>query len=714
MRGRGRVLAFLALACASLGAAAGNTLGRERSPYLRESASSPVHWSAWSDAAFERARERGQLVFVSIGYSSCHWCRVMTKESFADAEVARLLNRAFVSLKVDGEELPDVEQRFLARLEALGIAPGWPMTFALTPDDGVIWGATYVDRDTLLATIERLEKRWRADRKRMVRLAEARRADAGAPPAAASAGATVAAREAFERASERIAAEFDPLHKGFGRAAKFPATADLAVLAEAFHRGGPETYGKMVIATASAIATGGLYDPIDGGVFRYSVDRDWLRPHFEKMLYDQADVARLICEAYTIDPDPVLSRSALALLEFATTAFATPGGLLAASLDADSGGVEGGYYLWTQAELDALTPGSRAATVAGMRSVALPGDRVLLAPAGAAALDLPAAAIAELRGVRLTHPAPRRDEKAITAWNADFAGALATCGSRLGLAPLGARARTHMRRLLAVNVPGDRMHRYSLGPEAFGRATIDDFAWMLAALVALHDADGTAEWIGHARTIVAALLALGKTERDGQLRDFTTDRMRPAASAVLLRALAQLARRSADPVFAAASANVTSVLSSTGAGPGFATLAAALYDLQSPAPRMVAYAANGRIRLSVEPMARSGMQSRLSVVADIAPGWHVNSDAPLQDYLRPTRIVVAGAKEAAVTYPRSRMLRLGSSGDEIAVLDGTARIEVQLPARSPPTPVRLTVELQACNDEYCLRPESLQLLAPSQ
>jgi uncharacterized protein YyaL (SSP411 family) len=408
----------------------------------------------------------------------------------------------------------------------------------------------------------------------------------------------------------------------------------------------------------------------------------------------------------------LLRRAALATLDFARSRYALPSGLLGAALDAQAEGVEGAYYLWSRDEIGRLSPRDRGAIDAAMRRVELWPDRILLVPAAASALDLPAPAIAQLRGLRAAHTAPRRDDKAITAWNANLIGALADCGVKASAPELVEEAGGRMRALLAANAPGGRVHRYSLGASAYGDATVDDFAWLLAALVSLHDAGAAPGWIAHARTFAAALLAAEPETLARRLLEFSADRERPASSAVLLRSLAQLDRRSPDAEFPAAAGKVAKALRGLADRPGHASLATAMNDLESPAPRSIAHAAEGRVRLSVH--VAPGSEPRIYVLARIAPGWHINTDKPLQDHLRPTRIRVANQDEAAIEYPTGRRLRLGTPGEEVAVFEGAARIDVLLPkVGAGAAPIRLTAELQACNDQYCLRPESVELVAPA-
>jgi uncharacterized protein YyaL (SSP411 family) len=686
-----------------------NALIRERSPYLLDAAHSPVKWLPYSEAAFEQARAQGKPVFVSIGYFSCHWCHVMARESFDDLGIAAILNRGFVALKMDSEERPDIDRRFLARLEALGISPGWPMNFVLTPENELIWGATYIGRDELATTLERLESRWKSDRPRLRRLASAREQEVRARERPAAPTGSVA--QAYDRHVARLVADFDPVHKGFGTGRKFHSPAELGLLLDAHFRGGDGAHGRVFVDTARAIAAGGLTDPIDGGVFRYSVAPTWMQPHFERMLYDQAQVGRLMCQAYAISADPALHRSATKILAFGLSAFSTPHGVLAGSFDAESEGSEGGYYLWSEPELDRLSPPARRLLDASFRRAPQASGALLVVPDANAGETGPV--LAELRALRATRQAPRRDEKAVTAWNANMVAALAECAGVLGDARIAADAATLMRRLVATNAPAGHAHRYSIAGTAHGSATLEDLGWILAALVALHDADGSREWIDLAKAQAADLATRGEGALTRELADFARDRTGLSGSAVLVQALARLAARTGDAAFEAALDRVASRVRDLAGADGTYSLTAALYDIESPAPRRQVDAAQGKVRLSVARLPGDGPATRFVVTADIAPGWHINSHRPAQDYLRPTQISVEGSADATVAYPDGKPLAFGPTGDTLSVLDGSVRFDVHVPAaRTAPVPpvARIKATIQACTTDVCLRPETVGLV----
>ncbi len=688
-----------------------NALVDEKSPYLQDYAHSPIRWWPWGDKTSARARDSGKLVFVSIGYSSCHWCHVMARESFDDLAVAAALNRGFVSVKIDREERPDVDRHFLARLEAMGVAPGWPTNLVLTPDYQVIWAATYLSRDALLSTLARLEADWRADPGRMRQQAAVNEAKA-APASNFLAPAPRAIAEAYSQTVERVAADFDAEHKGFGTGRKFPAPAELGLLRDAFLRSADGTHARMFVETLHAIARGGLYDPVDGGVFRYSIARSWNQPHFEKMLDDQAQVARLMCQGQAITGDAALGRAASGIIEFVLSRFATPSGLYASAFDSESEGLEGAYYQWSDIDQARLSAPLQQLAATHLRRVMQSNGDILLVPAGADVAPVPQALLAAMREIRRTRPAPRRDDKAITAWNANMVAALAECATPLGQPKLATEAATRMRRLLAANARGGRLARYSINGQAVQAATIEDLAWTLSALATLHQVDGRAEWTAAARRLLQRHPTPDDEAFARELHLFARDRTGIAASAVLLQSLTRLARQTGDKLFANTRNRVAELLSAYAGAANHGTLTAALRDLHDPAPAPVAYAAAGLIRLSVAAVHPWGREARFVVTADIRPGWHINSSEPKQDYLRPTRISLSGAPDAQVSYPDGKPLRFGNDGVLLSVLDGVARFHVRMPAArlAPDAPLaRIEVALQTCSDQVCLAPETVEL-----
>ncbi|HSY54344.1 MAG TPA: thioredoxin domain-containing protein, partial [Opitutaceae bacterium] len=362
-----------------------NALAQEKSPYLRQHADNPVDWFPWGEAAFAKARSEQKPIFISIGYSTCHWCHVMAHESFEDAGIAALLNEKFVSIKVDREERPDVDRVYMAYVQALTGHGGWPLSAWLTPDLKPFYGGTYFPpedrygRPGFASMLRALARGWAEEREKLV--AEGVRAveilrgqadqvaepvDSTNSPQAGERSLGEAAGEAFERAFGHFEKTFDEQHGGFGGAPKFPRASVLNFLFRcAALQGAESELGRaavrMAVATLQAMARGGLHDQVGGGYHRYSVDARWLVPHFEKMLYDQAQIAVNFIEAYQATGDRRQAWAARDIFDYVLRDLAHPDGGFFSAEDADSAvdasgteHAEGAFYLWSADELQTV------------------------------------------------------------------------------------------------------------------------------------------------------------------------------------------------------------------------------------------------------------------------------------------------------------------------------------------------------------------------
>ncbi|MFN3595658.1 MAG: thioredoxin domain-containing protein [Rubricoccaceae bacterium] len=520
-----------------------NRLAHASSPYLRQHAHNPVDWWPWSDEAFAEARRRDVPVFLSVGYATCHWCHVMERESFEDAEAAAALNEAFVCVKVDREERPDVDGIYMAACLALNGHGGWPLTALLTPDREPFYVATYLPRETrggrlgVLDLARRVARFWREDRAGVEasagRVTEHVRAMlAPPPPTAASSGAA-----ALAAAAEAFARRFDPVHAGFGHAPKFPAPHGLLLLFRETCRTGEPAHAARALATLEAMRRGGLHDHIGGGFHRYATDRAWLLPHFEKMLYDQALLALAYTEGWLVSGEAAFRETAETTLGYVLRDLAAPEGAFYSAEDADSADAhgrteEGAFYVWTEAELEHVLGPADAALARAAFGTAPEGnyrDEATRERTGANVLHLPRpladvaaeaglpeatlrarleAVRARLFEARAARPRPLRDDKILTDWNGLAIAALARAARAFGrddYARAAARAAAFL--LGTLRTPeGALLHRYHAGPG--GRAPdagipgfLDDYAGLAFGLTELYFATGEAALLAEARAL---------------------------------------------------------------------------------------------------------------------------------------------------------------------------------------------------------------------
>ncbi|MHB1065069.1 MAG: thioredoxin domain-containing protein [Georgenia sp.] len=488
-----------------------NRLASATSPYLLQHADNPVDWWEWGPAAFAEARRRDAPVLLSVGYAACHWCHVMAHESFEDDAVAAVVNAGFVPVKVDREERPDVDAVYMRATTAMTGQGGWPMTCFLAPDGEPFFCGTYFPRAQFLSLLAGVTEAWR-DRREEIRASSGRiTAFLAADVAAGRPTALDAA--ALDHAAGRLAQGFDPVHGGFGHAPKFPPSMVLEFLLRHHARTGEQASLEMVDKTCEAMARGGVYDQLAGGFARYSVDAAWVVPHFEKMLYDNAQLLRVYLHLYRAHGSALAERVARETADFLLRDLATPEGAFASSLDADAVGIEGLTYAWTRAQLIEVLGPDDGARAAALLAVTAEGTfehgsstlQLLTDPDDGAWW---ARTRATLLAARAARPQPGRDDKVVTSWNGLAIAALAEAGALLGVDRYVAAARACAEHVVGTHLVDGRLRRVSrdgaVGP-ADGVA--DDHGNLAEGLLALHQATGEVRWLTTAGELLDVALA---------------------------------------------------------------------------------------------------------------------------------------------------------------------------------------------------------------
>jgi uncharacterized protein YyaL (SSP411 family) len=525
-----------------------NRLADETSPYLLQHAGNPVDWYPWGDEAFARARAEDRPVLLSIGYAACHWCHVMEHESFEDEDTARLMNERFVSIKVDREERPDVDGLYMEAVLALAGHGGWPMTVFLGPDGRPFFGGTYYPpeprhglpsfRQVLGAVADAYrDRRGDLDRQAGLLTEAIREASRLAPSTEPlTSGLLRDAVSTLERA-------FDPEHGGFGGAPKFPPASTLEFL---FRQGSDEALG-MARLTLDRMADGGMYDLVGGGFHRYSVDAVWLVPHFEKMLYDNALLAVAYLHGWVVTGEEHYRRIVEETLDYLVRELRRPEGGFASSQDADTDGVEGTTYTWTEEELAAILGDPRPDWL-------LPFEHGRSVLRGA----IPEEARALLLAARDQRPQPARDDKALAAWNGLALAAFAEAGRRLDRPDYLDVARTLADFLLGPLSEDGRMLRSFRDGTAKIDGYLEDYSCVANGLVELYTATGELRFLEEARRL--ALLAVERfedplhggffvaSEKSGLVarRKELDDNPTPSGNAMLATVLLRLARLYGD------------------------------------------------------------------------------------------------------------------------------------------------------------------------
>jgi uncharacterized protein YyaL (SSP411 family) len=558
-----------------------NRLVREMSPYLRQHARDPVDWYPWGEEAFERARREDKPIFLSIGYSTCHWCHVMERESFADKETARLLNADFVAIKVDREERPDLDQLYMAVCQSLTGSGGWPLTIMMTPDRRPFFAGTYFPRARrwgrpgLLELLPLVGEAWRTKRLEIIRSADevAAAFDRGRLRPKNRSGDKLTAAT-LDEAFHELAAEFDRARGGFGNAPKFPMPHHIGFLLRYWQRTGSGEALGMAGKTLKAMRHGGIYDQIGFGFHRYSTDADWLVPHFEKMLYDQALLAEVYAQAFAVTGRNKFRRTAAEVADYVLRELTSPEGGFLTAEDADSDGGEGLFYLWTMGDLERALGPEEADVAAEAFGVGEPGraggplgdvdGRFVLHDAGPS--DRPArrtettATEADLASIRrklflarAERPRPFKDTKVLADWNglmiAGLAAVFRITGEDRYLRAAAAAAGLVLDRMR----DGGRLLHVLTDGQARVPAFLDDYAFMVKGLLGLYEAGYDPAHLEAAADLVRAAVDLfwddadggfffGTESEEGMRRKDLYDGSVPSGNSVMFTDLLRLAR----------------------------------------------------------------------------------------------------------------------------------------------------------------------------
>ena len=508
-----------------------NRLILEPSPYLLQHAHNPVSWYPWGEAAFARAQKENKPIFLSIGYSTCHWCHVMERESFEDRAIAEYLNRHYITIKVDREQRPDVDGVYMAAVHMLTGRGGWPLSVWLTPERQPFYGGTYFpprdgmrgQRTGLLTLLSRLQAAYHQEPDQVATVAKKLTQDIRAAlvpeESLPEASAEHPTRAVLTQAAEQFAARFDPQYGGFGKAPKFPRSVTLEFLLRYSRRTDDPKVQNMVVQTLEAMATGGIYDQVGGGFHRYATDQQWRVPHFEKMLYDNALLAVAYLEGYQITGREDFARVAREVLEYLDREMSAPGGGFYSATDADSGGEEGTFFTWPLAELDQLLSQQHLRLVQSHYGVTVRGNfegtnilhiaRPLEAVAKEMGLSLEQAqrerqaARAILYRARQQRHALHTDTKVLVAWNGLAITAFAKGAHILNVPAYATRAKRAATFLLTQLKRDGRLRRSALGTRVGGEAYLNDYAGLIAGLLDLYEVTFELRWLQEAIALQA-------------------------------------------------------------------------------------------------------------------------------------------------------------------------------------------------------------------
>jgi uncharacterized protein YyaL (SSP411 family) len=543
-----------------------NRLANATSPYLLQHKDNPVDWHEWGEEAFEEARDRDVPVLLSVGYSACHWCHVMAHESFEDGETAAEMNRLYVNVKVDREERPDVDSIYMEAVQTMTGRGGWPMTVWLTPDGRPFYAGTYfpdTDRHGMpsFRTVMRaVSDAWENRREEVLGQSD-RLTDAISRTIPVS--DDLPAAETLAHAYEALAASFDPVNGGFGGAPKFPQEPDLDFLLRVHGEEWAPRAGQMVKVTLSEMAAGGIHDHIGGGFARYSVDAQWLVPHFEKMLYDNAQLARLYLWAGLELGETVFIDVARSTIGYMLGRLRHPDGGFYSAEDADSEGVEGKFYVWTTGELDGVlgtSDGAEAARYFGATPHGnFEGSNILYRPTSEPWTERIESIRSRLLAARSERVPPGLDDKVVASWNGLAIRALAEAGAALEEETYLEASRVTARFVLDQMMVGGRLRRSWRDGRPGVPSFLEDEASVALGLFALYAATGDGEWYEAASDLASGIPdrfgdpngGLFDTAADGETLlkrpKGQTDNPLPSGNAMAAEALLLLSSYTGDP-----------------------------------------------------------------------------------------------------------------------------------------------------------------------
>ena len=508
-----------------------NRLAREKSPYLLQHAHNPVDWFAWNDEAFEKARREDKPVFLSIGYSTCHWCHVMERESFEQENIGKFLNEHFVSIKVDREERPDVDKIYMTFVQSTTGSGGWPMSVFLTPDLKPFFGGTYFPPDarhgrpSFLQLLQQISQLWQERRDEITASAgEIHTRLETAMANSAGTGSPLTA-DVLKNASDIFKSSYDPRHGGFGGAPKFPQPSIPSFVLRCAKRFKDDEAAKMVLHTCEKMAAGGIHDQLGGGFARYAVDAEWLVPHFEKMLYDNAQLAQLYLDAFLASGDARHAEVVRDILDYVLRDMTHPGGGFFSAEDADSEGQEGKFYCWTKDELSKLltvdefnvaakyfgitkegnfVDHSHPQPLAGLNVLSIVDPNV--PGADQPLLDSAKRKMSEVRAKRIR---PHLDDKILASWNGLMLGAFARASAVLGDEKYRAAAEKNLqflREKLWDEKSKTLFHRWR-DDERDNVQLLEAYAFLLSGVIDLYEATLESKHLDFAVELAEAMLA---------------------------------------------------------------------------------------------------------------------------------------------------------------------------------------------------------------
>jgi len=745
-----------------------NRLINETSPYLLQHAHNPVDWFPWGNEAFAQAKLEDKPIFLSIGYSTCYWCHVMEKESFEDSEVAAVLNEHFIAIKVDREERPDLDEQYMVATQLMTGRGGWPNSVWLMPDGKPWMAGTYFPKPQFISALNQLAGVWKTRRSEVAgQAANLAEAIAKAGNVAATTGSIVELDPEFVAlGTAALAARFEPRHGGFGDAPKFPPHGTLQLLIHRYRETGDETLLEPITKTLDAMWLGGLHDHIGGGFHRYSTDERWLLPHFEKMLYDNAQLMQTYAAGFLATGNSRYREAVGDIFRWVEREMTSPQGAFYSAIDSGEVGGEGEAYVWRLDQVQNVLGSEDGTLFADIYNFEAEGNFVEQATQERPGTNIPhldqavdemaAARVAAMRDRllvdRLTWPQPHKDDKTLTSWNGLMIGALAYSGRVLNEPRYTDAAARAANFTIQTMFSGDRLLRTYRNGEAKLPGYLDDYAYFAQGLIELHRATSEARWLEQADRLGSILVADFQDQQNGGFF-FTTEShedliMRskglsgggnvPNANGIAAQVLLDLADLTNKQEYAVVAKrtleSMAGLMTQNPSNSEHLLLATAEYlgkrDSAHSQPIVNETAPpEPDVSVRIEPVTIEAFASRLSIgpgesiqvaiAIDIDEGWHLYGENLDADFVIPSNVSIETADRLEVGE------LVGPEPHEMMdpVLQRTlntytGRIWFRVPitvaaeAEAGATVLDINVTIQACDDTRCLQPQTATLHLP--
>lgn len=720
-----------------------NHLIGAQSPYLLQHLYNAVDWHPWGEQALKKAKKDNKPIFISVGYSTCHWCHVMARESFENTEIGKYLNEHFISIKIDREQRPDLDNQFMLVTEAMTGTGGWPNSVFLTANAKPFHASTYLPPDQLMNTLKQIVKLWQTEQTTLLEQSEQ-----VANGINRYLNKTEAARnitpEVIVEALQLVTKNQDEFNGGFGVAPKFPQEGALSFLLDQAARGDKNSL-DIAMTALDGMIKGGIHDHVGGGFHRYSVDESWLVPHFEKMLYNQALIGKLLVRAYALTGKERYKQTAARLFDYVLRDMQDKNGGFYSAEDAESYNEEGkkkegAFFIWSQEDITKAQIDNNSVlykTFPLTENGNFEGKNVLhmqdLPKDIAKSLGLSLteyykklnSGLDKLKQARDKRKHPHKDIKIIVSWNAIMIEALAEASYILERKNYYKAARKAANYIKQNMMKKDDLYRVSFNGNIGIKAQLGDYAGFGLALLALETyalndktdksnikiakqiADELQQRFGKPWSNETAPLRITEIEDGLGAYPPLDDNPIPSGNALALKLLNALAQMNGKPMRQKQSLVLASTLSGHAlSNPQMrGVLVNAVNSTNNGNTGFVRNTAKGNVKVALK-LNRATNQASLKI--NIKPGWHINSNKPLEDYLIPTEIKLDDNNLTQENYPKAQVKALAFNKEKLSLYEGKLNINIALPKANKRTSHKLTLNLQACSDKICLQPENLE------